>query len=157
MAVLNQQLDSTKASNRKTTAATRRNNRKPVASPATAPRRTGDPQNKSTRKKPRPADLPEPRPGEAASSLLSAINRHVIFDCNEIARKMVAQAKLGDMSGFRLLADLTGAKALGNQQPQKPHRQLLPWTPEHLTEQPNWQEWSDPEVDTGFGGREPED
>jgi hypothetical protein len=70
---------------------------------------------------------------------------------------MVAQAKLGDMSGFRLLADLTGAKALGNQQPQKPHRQLLPWTPEHLTEQPNWQEWSDPEVDTGFGGREPED
>lgn len=69
---------------------------------------------------------------------------------------MVAQAKLGDMSGLRLLADLTGAKALSNQPPQTPHRPLLDWTPQHLAAQPNWHEPSDPDVDTGFGGREPE-
>ncbi|MGA2651862.1 MAG: hypothetical protein ABSF28_15125 [Terracidiphilus sp.] len=145
----------TKASRKNTTAATRKNTSKRKAPLATG-KRVGRKHYDSKQQQPTPADRPEPKPGEAASSLLGAINRHVVLDCDEIVRVIIKKAKLGDMSGLRLIADLTGAKAQCNQPPQKPHRPLLNWRADELAAQPKWHEPSDPEVDTGFGGREPE-
>ena len=73
-----------------------------------------------------------------------------------IAEAIVAKVKLGDISGARFLDEIIGAKAQRNQPPQKPRRSSIGMSVNHLTEQPEWHEPSEPEVDTGFGGREPE-
>jgi hypothetical protein len=88
--------------------------------------------------------------------LIRAFNQAVADESVAIAKAVVAKVKRGDISGVRFLAEITGAKAQCNQPPQKPRRPLLPFSPEQLAAQPNWQAPVDPESDTGFGGREPE-
>jgi hypothetical protein len=115
------------------------------------------PRPKSTSQpQPNPANQPGLKHGEAASRLLGEINDQVALDCTEIVRAVVEKAIRGDMNGFRLLADLTGAKAQSTQPPKKAHRQILPWRADDLAADPEWQAPRDPEVDTGEGGREPE-
>ncbi|MGA2850774.1 MAG: hypothetical protein ABSE46_17385 [Terracidiphilus sp.] len=127
--------------------------RKP-ASPATRLGRRIGRRNNSKQQKPVPANVSVHKPGEGGNRLLGAFNQVVAEYSLDIAKAIVKKVMQGDINGVRFLDEVTGAKAQRNQPPQKPHRQRLPWTPEHLAAEPNWHEPSDPEVDTGFGGRE---
>jgi hypothetical protein len=155
MAVKQQHIAKVKPSRKNTTAATRKNGSKHTASKATA-RRVGRKKYDSKQQQPTPANVSEIRPGDGGREFIKAFNQIVAAESLAIAEAIVAKVKLGNISGARFLDEITGAKAQRNQPPQKPHRPLLPFTPEQLAAQPKWQEPSDPEVDTGLGGHEPE-
>jgi hypothetical protein len=153
MAVMQQQIARVKPCRNNTTAAPTKscNNRKPPRQPS-----KGVGRKRNTACNQKAANQPELKPGEGGSNLLRAINRRALLECDLIARAIVQKAKDGDISGLRLLADLTGAKVLSSQPPKKPRPRLLPSSAEYLAGQAKWHSQSDPEVDTGFGGREPE-
>lgn len=155
MAVEKQQTCRIKASSKKTAPATKKSACKRKA-PTEENASAGGTEDNNEQPTPIPADLPEPKPGEAADSLIGAIGKHVVLSCDEIAKAIVKKAKNGDVSGLRILAELTGARAAKSQSTKKTRRQVLDWNMEPLVAQPSWKLPSDPEVDTGFGGREPE-
>jgi len=153
MAVKQLQIAKVKPRKGNTTAATKKNssNRKPPKSPGKGVGRKRNPTSSQAA-----ANQPDLKPGEGGSKLLRAINSRAVVDCDAIAEAIVNKAKGGDISGLRLLADLTGAKAQSSQLPKKPTRQPLPYSADQLSAQAIWPPPSNPEVDTGFAGRENE-
>jgi len=156
MAVKQQQSSSNKASRRTTTAATRKKNSGKHRAPPATGKRSGRKHYDSSQQQPIQANVSELKPGEGGRKFISAFNQVVAVDSLEIAQAVVNKVKKGDINGARFLAEITGAKAQCNQPPQKPHRQLLAYSPDQLAAQPEWPDSHDPESDTGFGGREPE-
>jgi hypothetical protein len=153
MAVKQQQIAKVKPSRKNTTAATRKNTSKhnpPPAKPA-GRKRYNSKQEESV-----PANVSEIKPGDGGREFIKAFSQVVAKESLAIARAIVAKVKLGDINGARFLDEVIGAKAQRNQPPQKPHRPLLTLNANQWGVQSEWQAPSDPEVDTGFGGREPE-
>jgi len=155
MAVEKQQPCRTKASKKKNTTSTRKNgnNHKPPKPPVNG---VGRKRIETNNQQPMPADQPKLKPGEGGTKLLSAFNHRVARESERIALAVVNKAIGGDMNGARLLANLTGATAQSSQLTKKSHHRPLSFSADGFGAQPEWHVSSDPEVDTGFGGRETE-
>jgi hypothetical protein len=155
MAIQEQQPCRTKASKKKNATATGNscNNRKP---PKPSSKGAGRKQNTTSNHQPTKAAQAEFKPGEGGSKLLGAFNYRVACDSELIARAVVSRAIGGDMNGARLVAELSGAKAQSSQLTKKTYRRPFPYSAEELAAQSRWPGTPDPQVDIGFGGREPE-
>lgn len=120
-------------------------------------RKTGRKPSGATGNEPTPPASPasnnEPEPGEGADRLRSAINRLVGQQCGRIAQALVDKTIAGNMTGARLLADLSGAKNPRNQPPKK---RFGPSDAERLAMEPPWQGPPEDDEDVGFAGLEPE-
>jgi len=153
MAVKKQQSARVKPSRKNTTAATRKTTSKHKPP---SPKRAGRKRYDSKQQQPASTNVSEIKPGDGGREFIKAFNQIVAAESLAIARAIVKEVTLGNISGARFLDEILGGKAQRNQPPQKPQRPLLPFTPEQLASQAEWHEPSDPEVDIGFGGREPE-
>jgi len=153
--VKQQQPAKVKPSRKNATAATRNKTDKRIAPPATG-KRPGLKRYDSKQQQPAPPNVSEIRPGDGGRAFIKAFNQLVAAESLAIAKAVIAKVKLGDINGARFLDEIIGAKALRNQSPPKSRRSSIGMSVNHLTEQPEWQALSEPEVDTGFGGREPE-
>lgn len=78
----------------------------------------------------------EPEPVDSAERLRSAIDEEVIRQSHEIARALVKKTISGDMSGARLVADITGVK---NPRIKPPKNRCGPTLAEQLALEPPWE------------------
>ena len=109
---------------------TSRNAGRNPGSPATGlSRRGGKPRSRSRRRK------AEPKPGEGAEWLRCAIDKLVGQECGRIAKALVEKTIAGNMTGARLLVELSGAKNPLNR-PVKKRRG--PTLAQQLAAEPQW-------------------
>ena len=129
---------------------TTRTSKKENSKTAVSPRRKGGRPRGKTKKKTIPAKLR--KPGAGGARLRSSVNEQVGLKSDQIAKALVKKTIDGDMSGARILIQITGADKVPVEvkKPSGPSWAML------LAAEPPWQGTPDPEEDTGFGGREPE-
>ena len=78
----------------------------------------------------------EPEPGEGAERLCAAVDKLVSHECGRIARALVDKTISGNMTGARLVVELSGAKNSRN----KPVKKWLgPSRADQLAAEPQWE------------------
>jgi hypothetical protein len=91
----------------------------------------------------------EPEPGEGAERLRGAVDILVSRQCGRIAKALVDKTIAGNMTGARLVAELSGAKDLRNKPVKKRHEPILPWSAAELAAEPQWKGPPEDDEETG--------
>ena len=129
---------------------TLRTSKKTNSKTAVSPRHAGRKPRGKIQKKPTPAKLR--KRGAAGAFLRSSINEQVGLQSDQIAKAVVNKTLAGDMTGARILIQITGADKV----PVEVKKKSGPSWAMQLAAEPLWQGAPDPGEDVGFGGREPE-
>ena len=88
----------------------------------------------------------EPEPGDGAEQLRSAVGKLVSQECGRIARALVDKTIAGNMTGARLVVELSGAKNSRN----KPVKKWLgPSQADRWAAEPKWQGPPEGDEETG--------
>lgn len=93
--------------------------------------------------------------GNGAELMKKLADKLLVENCAELAGLVLKNAKEGRTASTKLLVSLSEGN-VPNGIPVKKRRRRGLTPAERLTLEPEWEGPSDSEVDTGFGGREPE-
>lgn len=115
---------------------------KPGNPKSTKPRKPGP---SARGRKPSAAPRQKFPAGRGAARLRSSVNTMVGNESDDIARALVDKAKAGNMTGARLLVELSGAQKAPPEKKKK--RGLIPWV-KRLANEPEW----DPATEKGLAG-----
>jgi hypothetical protein len=82
--------------------------------------RGGDPSDGATSgETTEPESKAEPEPGEAGGRLRDAVDKKVSKECTRIAKALVDKTIAGNLTGVKLVVELTGAKSAARKRPRK--------------------------------------
>ena len=91
----------------------------------------------------------EPEPGGGAERLRCAIDKLVSHESGRIAKALVDKTIAGNMTGARLVVELSGAKNSRNKPVKKRHEPILPWSAAELAAEPQWTGPPEDDEETG--------
>ena len=118
--------------------------------------RAGSATENETTAKPEEDAKPKKRVrGNGAVLLKEAADKLLLKNFDELAGLVLKNAKEGRTDSTKLLVSLSEGN-MPSKVPEKKRRRRGPYQADMLAQEPEWKGTPDSEVDTGFGGREPE-